>query len=612
MVATLMEISLDNICLNLSYNYELCSRLSIRIPAVLGQLIFNNSFTVLPRFRGNDLKFFSLDILSLNKVDLLENQFSTVENFDFLDGHSLLDFSIGDIRKFKVTNPDFKITTKCLYVGDLNVGIKADQIDFILSRCKVTERVNFMAPKKNFKVTDSICTLLNNASDSLQTFDGTNIDIFVSDMEFFRDFLLKKTKLNKLKWNVCGRLVEGNVDNTEKKYELIGSTLRAFPKTLTSLDLYLQPDHRLIFEQIPELLKNLPSLNEFFLKKMPLEEELSANILKALHKFNSQKLTEIILHFDRIDVSSSTHLPYLVQHCKSLKKITIECYHKPNELDHKIIDALNSSAQHLEQFFIEFNGKRSVQITKSFENLLPNCSSLKFIEVGVFGLHNVNFDCIAKCLVKSRNSLEEVNLLESQYGSSISTVCNGLKNLRNLQNITIISLDFFDSFTENLCSSLRYSVDTLTCIKLFDCNLIENDGKIIGDLLKHCRFLQVINLSSNGMLSSGLKHIIDGLFSSKDTLSHINLSRCGMTDTEGYILANFLRYCTQIIAFRLCKTILSGDCLKELLRCLRAARKSLRILDLYQCPMITSVMEDVKILANGYYQLDEFGNGERF
>ncbi|CAD5126390.1 unnamed protein product [Dimorphilus gyrociliatus] len=251
-------------------------------------------------------------------------------------------------------------------------------------------------------------------------------------------------------------------------------------------------------------------------------------------------------------------------------------------------------------------------LNRIFKGLTSSLETLEYIDLSGCNItENQCFwlgDLLQKCIGKL-----EINLTSNtQMGEGFKRICYGLKspslqsihftfcNLSEEQGIWLSDL-LFDctmltaiNLTQNgtlkneilnVFNGLTSSCNSLQQISLAECNLTEEQGVHLGNLLLKCKRLTHINLTNNKILSKGFKRICNGLKMSCFTLKHINLSYCDLSEEQAFCLGDLLSECTALKDIHLCSNCNMKNGFDKIYSGLKSSKFTLQNISILQCDL---------------------------
>lgn len=150
--------------------------------------------------------------------------------------------------------------------------------------------------------------------------------------------------------------------------------------------------------------------------------------------------------------------------------------------------------------------------------------------------------------VKFQQSTKEENISFEKYRLSEANsdkFNNLLTKFQSITSLYIVSnvnrnFEIFEDFFNNLKLSIKY----LTNFSCINCELDENQAKILGKYFSlYCHNLVKINLSFNDNISNGFQDIFKGLQNSCQSLSTIDLSFCSLDIQHCHFLSKLIEKC---------------------------------------------------------------------
>lgn len=117
---------------------------------------------------------------------------------------------------------------------------------------------------------------------------------------------------------------------------------------------------------------------------------------------------------------------------------------------------------------------------------------------------------------------------------------------RHLKSIKFVNINRMgNSFTYTL-QDLKVHSENLTTIVLSYCFLTEQQGILLGNFLKYCRGLREFDISGNIGLDKGFRAICSGLKSCSKNLSIVSFNNCRLLNIKLVWLVNFLKSCSSL------------------------------------------------------------------
>lgn len=175
-----------------------------------------------------------------------------------------------------------------------------------------------------------------------------------------------------------------------------------------------------------------------------------------------------------------------------------------------------------------------------------------FSQIAVFHMnfHNFSlkeFELICSSLSKSSNKLNELIFI----GCDLTE--NQGKLLGNLLMTCTHIVKFYICFDkkikngwEDICKGLKKSVNYLKELNFNGCNLNEYQSGLIADLLDNCSLIESIDLSWNKEMKIGFNKVCNSLIKSSNKLSAINFQTCNLSGNQSKFMGKVLLHCSQL------------------------------------------------------------------
>lgn len=165
-----------------------------------------------------------------------------------------------------------------------------------------------------------------------------------------------------------------------------------------------------------------------------------------------------------------------------------------------------------------------------------------------------------------------------------SDMSNFLQRCCFIENINFSSNRRMDYGFRYICNGLNYySNKSLKILNFSSCNLNFKQCMDLGDLLRNCSKIEVMDLSMNQFMGYGFINICKGLIESKETLKEINLNSCNLIQIQGNKLAELLSNCSNIEKIRLNHNFELRDEMIAIVQQLIKSSKNLNILQFGNC-----------------------------
>ncbi|CAD5125439.1 unnamed protein product [Dimorphilus gyrociliatus] len=308
---------------------------------------------------------------------------------------------------------------------------------------------------------------------------------------------------------------------------------------------------------------------------------------KNFHKYETDKMQENKISLNIIDIilDENKHLNFLLN-MKTIQTSLHKNYKKSINIDSDINniqnleDAIKKNL--IEMGHLQIYLPRIVNVLytdRILELLRISSQSVRFLNLS----HNLQYQTIDKMsweMLKNCNKLETIQIKDIDVSSILNylsaAIYSSSKTLRTITiedcclangnvkflGLPIMACNSIEVFNLNgnkfmmndgfnsLCSGLKNSSHSIKSISLRDCNLQEEQGLCLGDLLKNCNTLEIIDLSWNLKLNQVFYNLCEGLRSSS-YLESINLTNCNINRKSAIAIANLLENCTNLLEINL-------------------------------------------------------------
>ncbi|CAD5126694.1 unnamed protein product [Dimorphilus gyrociliatus] len=267
---------------------------------------------------------------------------------------------------------------------------------------------------------------------------------------------------------------------------------------------------------ITKLERSHDTLREIDLTNCNLNKSMCKLIIDTLRNFSTLENvylgenTNIGMHFSDICKGLKTS-------CKTL--ITISLYNCGlcGEYGEELKNLFTLCPQ-IQQINIGHNDTIANENLKLFKGLQCSSYTLKIIRITEFKLDEDASNHLGNLLLDCHH-IEELDLEgNTNMRKGFFAICNGL---------------------QNSCSKLKF-------LYLEECNLNENMGLSLAQLLVNCTQLQACQLKSNKDLVEAIISICGGLETSSDTLKTLDFADCNLDENSSISLGNLLLKCSTV------------------------------------------------------------------
>ncbi|CAD5122334.1 unnamed protein product [Dimorphilus gyrociliatus] len=210
-----------------------------------------------------------------------------------------------------------------------------------------------------------------------------------------------------------------------------------------------------------------------------------------------------------------------------------------------LIDGLKNSHHTLKDLELSNCCIREYQVDSLIESLPGkiNFESPKDVDI----VHKLfNFEKTGSFPLWSINKLNLDNCsLTRNQGKRLKEV---LKFCENLQSFSMYGNRNIETGIEDILAGLEHSSQHLKSLDFGNCNLTENQGKLLGEFFQLCSNLESIFLNENDNIGSGFNYICYGLKSSSKCLKLLHVGFCELLEIQNKCLAELLQSCSNLEA----------------------------------------------------------------
>ncbi|CAD5126730.1 DgyrCDS14786 [Dimorphilus gyrociliatus] len=302
-------------------------------------------------------------------------------------------------------------------------------------------------------------------------------------------------------------------------------------------------------------------------------------------KSSSQTLKQIQLRKCDLNYEQAKYLGNMFRVCSSLENIDLSENQSMGYEFKMICDGLKSSSETLNQIQLRKCGLNYEQ-AKYLGNLLSFCSSLENIDLSENQNMGYEFKMICNGLKSSCNTLKQVQLRKCDFNFQAAECL--AKTFRWCSKIEYIDLSQNQSMGYGLKKIFYRQNYSFMCLKAVDlrrCVLNKEQAKYLGETLKQCFLLEVVDLSENESMRSGFKMICEGLKSSLANLKQIMLISCCLNFKQVEHLGKFLSMCSSIEVINVSKNQTMGKRFEALCEGLKSSFRTLKQISFSSCDL---------------------------
>lgn len=287
----------------------------------------------------------------------------------------------------------------------------------------------------------------------------------------------------------------------------------------------------------------------------------------GLNEQNGQEIGKIFKEF-------TSMIDFDVGQNKSLKSGCVDILH-----------GLLGSKQSLQRIYVD-GCNISEQNAKDIGETLKEFNSVAEIAIGMNEcITSASID-ILNGLLESKYSLKKIDLnscgLSEQDGTKMGNI------LKEFTSVTEIDVGWNESLKSGCVDILRGLLSSKSSLKIINfktCNLNENNGKEIGNILRDFLSIQSINIAENESLKSGCVDILHGLFGSQQSLQKIYLCKCNISEQNAKDIGKILKEFTNLTEIDIgCNESLKSGCV-DILNGLLESKYSLEKIDFNSCSL---------------------------
>lgn len=580
----------------------------MRIPRKLGQIIFDYCFVVLLRPNTFELNFFSSKITDLETVDFREERFKHLFDFDFLSGHSLINFFMSPIKNFSLNEFTFdKASAKNVFVSCDADYYDQENLHYITNFCQIEDSLDIRINNENIITPDVnvIKSLLSNCSfdslkilkiqlplinnDMFQNIAGCLYD-FVNLREFAFIASFKQTD------NRCIEFCEDllfTVPNCLEKFhfdcQFISDTSFIYPaKTRHTNNNYF-----------------FPYLSSLTLKNFPVIDGCLANILANI---NRRCLESLSIAFLTIEEEYFEKIPDLLLEFRNLASIELICpREKRHILNRYTIWAFYNTVNNLN--YINIDGGSDICSKGSIGKLFARCKKLRSIDIGYLCRYDLNVHAINKILLFNRTTLTSIQIRDCFIRESF---LNGLRceHLRGIEEIIFEDVVFVHikprifTFKSFLCLAKG-----LRKLKVINSELNYDNVDFFGKFLINCENLKELDVSNNRELKMGMPKILFYLVRNYHSIETLNLSFCSIESEESEYLVQFVSQFSSLKNLNIGCNYTNGYQISSMFRNIILMRDTFESFDLQISFINEHSSRQIEWMASYFPFLKNFRNG---
>lgn len=334
--------------------------------------------------------------------------------------------------------------------------------------------------------------------------------------------------------------------------------------------------------------------------------------IKEFHFFNDHTIKNLYLNdFDEIgnlclhplleklslincpiNCQQAEYLGYLLKNCYNLKSFIFRPNNQIGKGFKAICDGLMPSSICLKEFILCIRNIKDDEAI-SLAKLLGRCKNLEILNIP----HNYNIGRLIEIYDVIRTSTPKLKeLVIPKFCLNKFQACqlgDALKNCKYLKKLIVSDNEKMDDGFLKICDGLKSSCEHLTEINVSNCNLNRVQRQWLSDLLMNCKKFESLFISEWGMLSYGLESIFSSLISSKFTLKLLDLSFCSLNTVTAESLGDLLNQCTNFESLDLTCNQETGKGLLAICDGLKNSRYTIKHLNFFYCSLRTFQIESL-------------------
>lgn len=545
MLNSLKEICVKSIYNNLVFNYSILKSYKWKIPSLICDFVYKFYIESTYERKEDDLKLFTLPSFLISNLDIDINLFKYPEFFSeintelirkinlnlylSIDWISNLENLLKRIKNLEVLNVYFN--SPSINDNDLNCKImiafqlfdqyltgKLSKLNISLWNCLtgkkyiLNEIKEFLQNCKNLKVFHFRFLMFHDDSNFLNVFKLPK-DLEELKLEYVRAEKVEDIKNFFYNFNCLKTVILPTyLADTNEAFPALIKGLSSSKLTLTQLQIMLPSQTP--FESIKDVIMNFK-----LLKKLQFYSSLLD--FENLRKDNSM---EFDISGFRLDPSQLKFLIDLLQNCKMMDELTLNCIDFDKFTDNRSFELI----QHLSKFSKRLHIFLNLYIKSEFNmkglKYLMNLGNHFFYSLEVRFFHPPN-DSI---LIELEESLSFENIIKFHIDASISfkyinkfNMANFFGKFSKLETIEI-SYGSIENIFDDICLGLQNSVNTLKNIGFKFCYLKERSQPHFENLLRNCKRLERLLLENNVEILT--ENIMDAIAISNETLLELSIS----------------------------------------------------------------------------------------
>lgn len=607
MIENLETLCLNTICRNFKYIQEYLEKINCKLPNILGEKIYENSLRILPKYSKNDIQFLSKYIYHMKTVNLLWKNFKHLKYYDFLIGKELDNFILSNESIIQFNSNKYFIKIKNLIYINYQSWSEYSSFESLFKFCKITNSLKFQSKFYTVITNFNWNLCFKSLEETVKIIDLKNIPL---NYQLFLQLLLSlKNKRSLIELNLWLKIMDKIQEDSlklRKCYLCIPNTLIKFRFKIN------KPEIKALYVDLPVTLKRLKNLADFSLNMMPSDELIAVEILKSLKKYNSGKLENLNLNFRKINKILMDELCSLFEKSLFLNKFYINTIKDTEKkLMIKFFKSMKSYSNNLKDYKMILTTNFKDLNDKNFQSSFPKrFSSLEIINFEIFSkIFSLDEKYILEIIKSASNNLKILRLDSSFSRFLIENLqYNKLNQLTELFLSSIrLSVNIhgylFKGLTDGNCGK------TLKTFEMNRCHIIDCISKDIGKFLQTCSSLQIVKFKQTSFDNDGeFVNIILGLQSCKESLQTIHFNYCEISNDEGNAILDLLKQCSSIqnVSFKADFPSTLQLCPENIFDSINNSKHTLESITIINCKKIKISPEEFHEISNTFYKLMKY------
>ncbi|CAD5126885.1 unnamed protein product [Dimorphilus gyrociliatus] len=314
--------------------------------------------------------------------------------------------------------------------------------------------------------------------------------------------------------------------------------------------------------------------------------ELAVGFICGTCRSFSKTLQQINISSCKLASDDAKILGNTLQQCPSIVKLDLSNNSRIGKDEFQTIcDGLESSANTLKEInfsHCDLHEEQAISLGDTFQK----CSSLEYINLNGNTNMGKGFQIICQGLLSSAKTLQQINIyncnLMDDDGKYLGNIFqnSSLLNKLDMSSNPKIEKDGFQAIFQGLKSN----VNSFKIINIDSCNIQKDQAIQLGNLLQECTLLENIDLTNNPQMEScGFEAICNGLKQSASTLQIFSISECYLKKDQLKHLENVLQHCTSLISIDLSSNVFNKYDIEMICDALQSSNGTLKKIYVMDC-----------------------------